>query len=57
MVKNKVMESKKNLLHLNEKIKYLEEAIESTKNANEILKLRIQKKELLLLKLELEQIA
>ena len=45
------------LLHLNEEIKYLEEAIESTKNANEILKLSIRKKELLLLKLELEQIS
>ncbi len=44
------------LLHLNEEIKYLEEAIKSTENANEILKLSIQKKELLLLKLELEQI-
>lgn len=53
MVENNV----KILAHLNEEIKDLEEAIQKAKNANEILKLNIQKKELLLQKLELEQAA
>lgn len=51
MVENNI----KIMIQLDEEIKDLEEAIKNTKNANEILKLNIQKKELLLQKLELEQ--
>lgn len=51
MVENNI----KILTHLEFEIKDLEDAIKNTKNANEILKLNIQKKELLLQKLELEQ--
>ena len=48
MVENNI----KIMIQLDEEIKDLEEAIKNTKNANEILKLNIQKKELLLQKLE-----
>jgi len=53
MVENNI----KIMIQLDEEIKDLEEAIKSTKNSNEILKLNIKKKELMLQKLELEQVA
>ena len=40
---------------LNSEIDYLEKLIKQTKNANELIKLRIRKKELYLQKLELEK--
>ena len=51
MVENSI----KTMIQLDEEIKYLEEIIKSMKNANEILKLNIKKKELMLQKFELEQ--
>ena len=53
MVENNI----KIMIQLDEEIKDLEEAIKSTKISNEILKLNIKKKELMLQKLELEQVA
>lgn len=53
MVENNI----KIMIQLDEEIKDLKEAIKSTKNSNEILKLNIKKKELMLQKLELEQVA
>lgn len=49
MVENNIM------AHLDAEIKDLEDAIKKITNNNEILKLQIQKKELMLKKLELEQ--
>lgn len=51
MVENNI----KIMAHLDAEIKDLEEAIKNAKTDNEIIKLNIQKKELLLQKIELEQ--
>lgn len=51
MVENNI----KIITHLDAEIKDLNEAIKNTRNQNEIIKLNIQKKELLLQKVELER--
>lgn len=52
MVENNI----KIITHLDVEIKDLNEAIKNAKSQNEIIKLNIQKKELLLQKAELEQL-